>query len=57
MGVPFKKIPRQDPRKADAATKYYPQLVTLGTRPVHPLTAILLRACLNFVQPSFESSF
>ena len=30
MGVPFKKIPRKDPRKTDAVTKYYPQLVTLG---------------------------
>ena len=30
MGVPFKKIPRKDPRKADAVAKYYPQLVTLG---------------------------
>ena len=30
MGVPFKKIPRKDPRKTDAAVKYYPQLVTLG---------------------------
>lgn len=30
MGVPFKKIPRKDTRKADAVTKFYPQLVTLG---------------------------
>ncbi|MEL5892873.1 HU family DNA-binding protein [Bacteroides sp. GD17] len=30
MGVPFKKIARKDPRKADAVAKYYPQLVTLG---------------------------
>lgn len=30
MGVPFKKIPRKDPRKADAVQKFYPQLVTLG---------------------------
>lgn len=30
MGVPFKKIPRKDPRKADAVAKIYPQLVTLG---------------------------
>lgn len=30
MGVPFKKIPRKDPRKTDATVKYYPQLVTLG---------------------------
>ena len=30
MGVPFKKIARKDPRKADAVTKFYPQLVTLG---------------------------
>ena len=30
MGVPFKKIARKDPRKADAVAKFYPQLVTLG---------------------------
>lgn len=30
MGVPFKKIGRKDPRKADAVKKFYPQLVTLG---------------------------
>ena len=30
MGVPFKKIPRKDPRKADSVEKFYPQLVTLG---------------------------
>ena len=30
MGVPFKKIPRRDPRKEDAVAKFYPQLVTLG---------------------------
>lgn len=30
MGVPFKKIARKDPRKADAVKKFYPQLVTLG---------------------------
>lgn len=30
MGVPFKKIPRKDPRKEDAVAKFYPQLVTLG---------------------------
>lgn len=30
MGVPFKKIGRKDPRKTDAVTKFYPQLVTLG---------------------------
>ena len=30
MGVPFKKIMRKDPRKADAVAKYYPQLVTLN---------------------------
>ena len=30
MAVPFKKIQRKDPRKADEAGKYYPQLVTLG---------------------------
>lgn len=30
MGVPFKKIARKNPRKADAAAKFYPQLVTLG---------------------------
>ena len=30
MGVPFKKITRIDPRKADAVAKFYPQLVTLG---------------------------
>lgn len=30
MGVPFKKIARKDPRKTDAVTKFYPQLVTLG---------------------------
>ena len=29
MGVPFKKIPRRDPRKEDAVAKFYPQLVTL----------------------------
>ena len=28
MGVPFKKIPRKDPRKADSVEKFYPQLVT-----------------------------
>ena len=28
MGVPFKKIARKDPRKADAVAKFYPQLVT-----------------------------
>ena len=28
MGVPFKKIARKDPRKADAVEKFYPQLVT-----------------------------
>ena len=26
MGVPFKKIARKDPRKADAVAKFYPQL-------------------------------
>ncbi|MBC8594866.1 HU family DNA-binding protein [Oscillospiraceae bacterium N12] len=30
MGVPFKKIARKDPRKADAVEKFYPQLVTAG---------------------------
>ena len=30
MGVPFKKIARKDPRKADAVEKFYPQLVTTG---------------------------
>ena len=30
MGVPFKKIPRKDPRKENAVAKFYPQLVTLG---------------------------
>lgn len=30
MGVPFKKIPRKDPRKVDSVEKFYPQLVTLG---------------------------
>lgn len=29
MGIPFKKIMRKDPRKADAVEKFYPQLVTL----------------------------
>ena len=30
MGIPYKKIPRKNPRDAQAAPKYYPQLVTLG---------------------------
>lgn len=30
MGIPFKKIMRKDPRKADAVAKFYPQLVTLN---------------------------
>ena len=30
MGVPFKKIARKDPRKADAVEKFYTQLVTTG---------------------------
>lgn len=30
MAVPYKKIMRKDPRKADAVAKFYPQLVTLG---------------------------
>ena len=30
MAVPYKKIARKDPRKADAIEKFYPQLVTLG---------------------------
>ena len=30
MGVPFKKIARKDPRKADAVAKFYPRLGTLG---------------------------
>ena len=30
MAVPFKKIPRKDPRKADSVAKFYPQLVTLN---------------------------
>lgn len=30
MAVPYKKVGRKDPRKADAVAKYYPQLVTLG---------------------------
>ena len=29
MGVPFKKIARKDPRKADAVAKFYPQLATM----------------------------
>lgn len=30
MGVPFKKIPRKQPGKADGIAKFYPQLVTLN---------------------------
>lgn len=30
MGIPFKKIMRKDPRKADAVEKFYPQLVNLN---------------------------
>lgn len=30
MSVPFVKVVRKNPRTADAAAKYYPQLVTLG---------------------------
>lgn len=30
MAVPYKKIARKDPRRADSTEKYYPQLVTLG---------------------------
>lgn len=30
MAVPFVVVGRKDPRKEDAVTKFYPQLVTLG---------------------------
>lgn len=30
MGIPFKKIPRKTPGKADSVAKFYPQLVTLN---------------------------
>ena len=44
MGVPFKKIARKDPRKADAVAKFYPQLVTLGDN------ATLQSVLTNFVE-------
>ena len=40
MGVPFKKIARKDPRKADAVAKFYPQLVTLGDNATLDLSLI-----------------
>lgn len=30
MAIPFKKMGRKDPRKADGVVKYHPQLVTMG---------------------------
>ncbi|WP_321332062.1 HU family DNA-binding protein [uncultured Bacteroides sp.] len=30
MAVPYKKVGRKDPRKADSAVRFYPQLVTMG---------------------------
>ena len=30
MGIPFKKVARKNPKKPDAAAKFYPQIVTLG---------------------------
>lgn len=30
MSVPFTKVVRKNPRKADAEPRYYPQLVTMG---------------------------
>ena len=30
MAIPFKRMGRKDPRKADGVVKYHPQLVTQG---------------------------
>ena len=50
MGVPFKKIARKDPRKADAVAKFYPQLVTLGDNAT--LDDIAYVICLLYTSPS-----
>ena len=54
MGVPFKKIARKDPRKADAVAKFYPQLVTLGDNAMKEKSSLTLgdiqSVLTNFVE-------
>ena len=51
MGVPFKKIARKDPRKADAVEKFYPHWV-----PWSPIAGIIFTALMFLAVHSFTSS-